>query len=118
MEDQNAPVEIMLQSNPIKLSETGEYKGIDLVEMHGNITPVGEGRYSEIYLFGAEFNDNYFILGGDQVSSQILTYKSKNYSRMKVTEIIRILTSSVNYDSFIVPALSITTKAKFNQTKS
>ena len=118
MEDKTAAVEIMLQSNPIRLSEIGEYKGIDLVEMSGNITPAGVGKYSGIYLFGCEFNDNYFILGGDQINSQILTYRSKSYSRMKVTEIILILTSLVNYNSFILPALTITTKTKFNQTKS
>ena len=53
--------------------------------MAGDITPGASGRYSGIYLFGCEYNDNYFILGGDQVSNEILTYKSKSYSRMKVT---------------------------------
>ena len=53
------------------------YKGIDLIEMDGNITLEGAGRYSGIYLFGAEYNDNYFIFGGDQVLNQILTYSLK-----------------------------------------
>jgi len=104
-------MEVIKSTLPIKLRE---YKCIDLEELDGNISPAGTWRYSGIYLFRAEFNDNYFILGGDQVGYQILTYKSKSCSRMKVTELLLIFRSLINCDSFIVPALSITTKTMFH----
>lgn len=104
---------VLLQSNKI---DTGSYNGIDCVEIEGDLTVSVVN--TSIVLFGSEFDDNYMILGGTQTDKRIRNYKSNSFSRMKVTDIILLLSSSLNAQSFISPALTLKGKPKFNQVKS
>ena len=104
---------VLLHSNPL---HTGSYNCIDCVEIEGDLTVSAVN--TSIVMFGAEFDDNYMILGGSQTDKRIRNYKSNSFSRMKVSDIILLLSSNLNAQSFISPALTLTGKPKFNQFKS
>lgn len=114
LESKTATAEVMIQTNPIKM---GGYVGYDLLELEGNIAPAS-GKYTGIYLYGAEREDNYFLLGGNQMNQLVRNYKSNTFSRMKVNDIILIITTITNSESFLVPRLNLSIKPKFNQIKS
>lgn len=103
---------VFAQSNSIN---TGAYNGIDCVEIDGDLT--AQSVNSSIVLFGAEYDNNFLILGGSQTDKRIRNYKSNSFSRMKVSDIILLLSSNLNTQSFISPSLCLTGKPKFNQVK-
>ena len=92
-ESQTAMAEIMLQTNPIKFDE---YEGIDWAILDMNVIP-GTWRYAGIYLFGTEYDDNYFILGDSQVSNQVRNYRGNSFFSMKTPDIVQIIRLLIDY---------------------
>ena len=70
--------------------DTGAYNGIDCVEIDGDLTV--NIVNSSNSLFGAEYDNNYLILGGTQTDKKIRNYKINSFSPMKVSCIIPLLT--------------------------
>ncbi|MEN6624543.1 MAG: hypothetical protein ABFD50_23725, partial [Smithella sp.] len=115
-EESANPVKILLQTKPINF---GRELAINDFEWLTEIT-TGAGNYTGIYIFGNEAmrTDRWFLLGGSQTAQAINAYRTNTISRMKVKEIIVLITSICDYDSWIAPMISLNTKQKFNQVKS
>jgi len=77
---------VLVQSNRI---DTGAYSGIDCVEIEGDLTV--QSVKSSIVLFGAEYDNTFLILGGSQTDKRMRNYKINSFSRMKVSDNIRLL---------------------------
>jgi hypothetical protein len=115
-EESGNPVKIMLQTKPINF---GRELAINDIEILTELT-ASAGKYTGIVVFGNEAKkaDKWFLLGGTQTAQPMNVYRTNTISRMKVQEIIVLITSICDYDSWIAPMISLNTKTKFNQVKS
>lgn len=115
-EESTNPVKVLLQTKPIKFGRELAINDIEI--LMGLIASTG--KYTGIAVFGNEAKkvDKWFLLGGTQASAAMNLYKTNTLSRMKVQEIIVLITSICDYDSWIAPMISLNTKQKFNQVKS
>jgi hypothetical protein len=115
-EESANPVKILLQTKPINF---GRELSINDVEILTELT-ASSGKYTGICVFGneAKKTDRWFLLGGTQTPQPVNAYRANTFSRMKVQEIIVLITSVCDYGSWIAPMVSLNCKAKYNQIKS